>query len=499
MTARGRIATRPALIRTNEPYPEPGAASSSRLVRGNRSAADLDALRRTCNEEEENDVLGRQEIHCKPSPRPDPSPGPSEQQPMEDETDTNIIISLDFYHRANVDPDRGVRYTLVEEVIMKLLIASRQSSNDWLWFILSQMIFLKLPGWPNDEDAPAHTWAPGFSVIDMTRAYVAMAMFFPEEGDAAPVTKFLRDPAYKRFRRSILFLQARRGMYQPSSTPGTGYGSRGSDFWKAYNIIQASSHRGHGCDMDWEAVNRRVTARRKSNNHFPLLSFFSATSSSVPLYYSFANSLAVAAVGLISPSAPPTDSQTILGRLAHDYDAGQPNRPDGYVEYPDLPPFQLPSGATSTDKWPNFMASANRFEAQHPGARFAVLRLWSGPQYYFEPVTDEQRRVLDFVDNCGEIWAWNALPKDAPWSSTVMRESVVRRLALMDERFAGQVLTRGDVVLVMGKTGRELLKLCSCVTYALQSKPWNKEVDLYKSFINFTRRGLTILHPDWLK
>ncbi|KZZ99665.1 hypothetical protein AAL_02237 [Moelleriella libera RCEF 2490] len=437
MTTGGRIARRPALIRTNEPYPEPGAASSSRLVRGNRSAADMNVLRRTCNEEEENDVLGWQEMHI-------------------------------FYHRANVDPDRGVRYTLVEEVIMKLLIASRLSSNDWIWFILSQMIFLKLPGWPNDEDAPAHTWAPGFSVIDMTRAYVAMAMFFPEEGDAAPVTKFLRDPAYKRFRRSILFLQARRGMYQPSSTPGTGYGSRGSDFWKAYNIIQASSHRGHGCDMDWEAVNRRVTAR-------------------------------LAAVGLISPSAPPTDSQTILGRLAHDYDAGQPNRPDGYVEYPDLPPFQLPSGATSTDKWPNFMASANRFEAQHPGARFAVLRLWSGPQYYFEPVTDEQRRVLDFVDNCGEIWAWNALPKDAPWSSTVMRESVVRRLALMDERFAGQVLTRGDVVLVMGKTGRELLKLCSCVTYALQSKPWNKEVDLYKSFINVTRRGLTILHPDWLK
>ncbi|KAK3315429.1 hypothetical protein B0H66DRAFT_606313 [Apodospora peruviana] len=37
---------------------------------------------------------------------------------------------------------------------------------------------------------------------------------------------------------------------------------------------------------------------------------------------------------------------------------------------------------------------------------------------------------------------------------------------------------RGDSVLVMGKDEEELLKWCTAVTYALQTKPWLRELDL---------------------
>ena len=50
----------------------------------------------------------------------------------------------------------------------------------------------------------------------------------------------------------------------------------------------------------------------------------------------------------------------------------------------------------------------------------------------------------------------------------------------LDER----VFHRGDLVLVMGRDQEDLLRWCTAVTFALQTKPWFREVDLWKSFVN---------------
>jgi hypothetical protein len=50
----------------------------------------------------------------------------------------------------------------------------------------------------------------------------------------------------------------------------------------------------------------------------------------------------------------------------------------------------------------------------------------------------------------------------------------------LDER----VFHRGDLVLVMGTDQEDLLRWCTAVTFALQTKPWLREVDLWKSFVN---------------
>ena len=43
---------------------------------------------------------------------------------------------------------------------------------------------------------------------------------------------------------------------------------------------------------------------------------------------------------------------------------------------------------------------------------------------------------------------------------------------------------RKDKLLVMGASQEECLKLSVAATYALQNRPWVREVDLWKSFVN---------------
>lgn len=43
---------------------------------------------------------------------------------------------------------------------------------------------------------------------------------------------------------------------------------------------------------------------------------------------------------------------------------------------------------------------------------------------------------------------------------------------------------RDDLVLVKGVDEADLMKRCTAVTFALQTKPWLREVDLWKSFVN---------------
>jgi len=64
----------------------------------------------------------------------------------------------------------------------------------------------------------------------------------------------------------------------------------------------------------------------------------------------------------------------------------------------------------------------------------------------------------------------------------------------LDER----VFHRGDLVLVMGKDQEDLLKWSTAVTFALQTKPWFREVDLWKSFVNVDLGFMEGLDKFWL-
>lgn len=62
----------------------------------------------------------------------------------------------------------------------------------------------------------------------------------------------------------------------------------------------------------------------------------------------------------------------------------------------------------------------------------------------------------------------------------------------------GRVEFRGDAILVVGKDETELLRGCTAITFAMQTKPRMREIDLWKSFINVDLEFLEGLDPSWL-
>ncbi|KAK3303234.1 uncharacterized protein B0T15DRAFT_495799 [Chaetomium strumarium] len=102
------------------------------------------------------------------------------------------------------------------------------------------------------------------------------------------------------------------------------------------------------------------------------------------------------------------------------------------------------------------------------------------------------RRGTAFLDPAGRSWDWKFIPKDAPFGG---QDKFSHGWCELDER----VVHRADLVLVMGEDERDLLKWCTAVTFALQTKPWLREVDLWKSFVNVDLEFPEGLEPFWLE
>ncbi len=56
-----------------------------------------------------------------------------------------------------------------------------------------------------------------------------------------------------------------------------------------------------------------------------------------------------------------------------------------------------------------------------------------------------------------------------------------------------------DKVLVMGQDAKSLWCLAMITTYAIQTKPWIFEVDLWKSFVNVDVQFLEGLRKYWIE
>jgi len=72
-------------------------------------------------------------------------------------------------------------------------------------------------------------------------------------------------------------------------------------------------------------------------------------------------------------------------------------------------------------------------------------------------------------------------------------------LNLLKKKFGDKVMNRGDLILVMGEDEEDLFEFCTAVTFALQTKPLLREVDLWKSFINVDMEFLGGLDEHWLE
>ena len=133
-----------------------------------------------------------------------------------------------------------------------------------------------------------------------------------------------------------------------------------------------------------------------------------------------------------------------------------------------------------------------------PSARFAVLRLWSAPHFYPLMLGLDKRPMCAFLDDRGRCWEFKFIPKDMPYSEWSVHQQLSLRLEPYKKIFGPQVLVAKDLVLVMGKDEGDLRRLAEGVTWAVQTKPWRLEVDLWRSFINVGVDFLEGLDRRWL-
>lgn len=144
------------------------------------------------------------------------------------------------------------------------------------------------------------------------------------------------------------------------------------------------------------------------------------------------------------------------------------------------------------------LSRARSFSAEHKTARFAVLRLWSAPHFYPLVIGMEKRNRMAFYDCQGRAWEWKFIPKDMPYSEWSVHQQARLRIKPFEHKFQDRVLIKRDLFLVMGTDEKDLQKLATAATYAIQTDPWRLEVDLWRSFVNIDLEFLEGLNNGWL-
>ena len=207
--------------------------------------------------------------------------------------------------------------------------------------------------------------------------------------------------------------------------------------------------------------------------------------------------------GAIEPAYYQNEREVVPGMVTA---AEEPHRPgvlDLFVSYDDphknFPPI-FPPNFAGPESWVNFLDKAEEFvNAQgEKNARFSVLRLWSAPHFCPLMIGPQNRQGNSFLDSAGRVWVWKFVPKNMPGSEFSAHFTMARRLDMLKTQFEGRVFHRGDLVLVMGKDADDLFNYSTAVMFALQTKPWFREVDLWKSFVNIDIDLMRDLDPVWL-
>jgi len=147
---------------------------------------------------------------------------------------------------------------------------------------------------------------------------------------------------------------------------------------------------------------------------------------------------------------------------------------------------------------PAFKPTARAFSLKYPKARFAILKIWSAPHFYPLMIGADNHDPTSFRDLVGRHFEWMFVPKDMPCSEYSIHFAVKNRISPYNHQFKDRVVVKRDAYLVMGEDEKDLFKLASATTYAVQRNPWRLEVDLWKSWVNVDMEFLEKLDDRWL-
>jgi hypothetical protein len=109
------------------------------------------------------------------------------------------------------------------------------------------------------------------------------------------------------------------------------------------------------------------------------------------------------------------------------------------------------------------------------------------------------RDNTSFIDGLGRTWDWKFIPKDMPYSEWSIHHQARLRIKPYAKQLGDRLLVRRDSFLVMGEDEEDLLRLTVAATFAIVTRPWRLEVDLWKSFVNVDLKFLEDLDDRWLE
>lgn len=195
--------------------------------------------------------------------------------------------------------------------------------------------------------------------------------------------------------------------------------------------------------------------------------------------------------GIIQPGNIQPHPEIVPG---YAFAAEEPHRPgklDFFVRYERGPEDDVsyPPEWPPMEDWPDLLDAAQAFAKAKPSAKFSLLRLWSAPHFWPLMVGPATRQCMAFIDSCGRSWEFKFVPKDLEDSELRAMHATSSRIKFVVERarmhdgvdLSGHFVPRGDAVLVMAESEKELLRLSTIATFVMQTKPWLREVDLWRS------------------
>jgi hypothetical protein len=429
-------------------------------------------------------------------------------------------VFKESFHRADLEPGAQERYSEVMDMILGIqqmgqpdtmygFAPTDRAWRAWAQFCLDILDWLGLKLHYDDYVPTSHTpWPHRYIIQDLTQALVMMGMFFPKQRE---YTTLIHDGYLKATGKTQfpLFDQVGRAASPPDRRTGVKadfsiYGVDPDSPFQDEDFVPQGAQLQQALDM-MHSLNR-VTR--------PILA---------KLYLA----------GIIRPAYCEPRQELVDAHVSAGVESHRPDKPDLYLTYSNDQNLRPPSHYVAHADWPDLLAEARDFAARiaapNVPACFTVLRVWSAPHFYPLMIGWQRQNNFPFVDGVGRSWTWRFIPKDQPLSEWSIHNTVGERLKELMGRVDGRlaetgrktgaqppgkknnrmradtdeapeflVKHRGDCVLIGAKTEKELLKMSTAVTFALQTKPWLREVDLWKSFVNVELGFLESLDPVWI-
>lgn len=176
---------------------------------------------------------------------------------------------IQSFHLADLEPGAPEKYEETCNIIRGIQANTYQSrSTDWVYLLAGILAWLEVRAdYRTYTHEPFAPWPHAFIIQDIVKAYVYMAMFFPElERFCSPATEYFKSSEGSKYQDSLLLKPLERSRTVPKHRTRTSYRYRDKPFWKDWEAIYNETLGKNEWYMDkypsdWSAAIRPIIAK----------------------------------------------------------------------------------------------------------------------------------------------------------------------------------------------------------------------------------------------